>query len=223
MQFKTSRLAAALVLSTAMTSGSMAYADQQVFEITITNLTYAQIISPPLVVVHNDDYSLFSDGAMASPGLANLAENGDASVLEAEALADGNVDTTANAAGGVEPGMSQTVEVAGPEGSLISVAGMLVSTNDAFFAVRGLSFPGRRGKGPRTASAPAYDAGSEANNEDCAFIPGPPCGTGADNINEPGEGFIHIHRGIHGGVGLDEAVRDWRNPVARVTIRRLEN
>ena len=35
------------------------------------------------------------------------------------------------------------------------------------------------------------------------------------------EGFVHVHSGIHGVGDLDEAARDWRNPVARIVVRRL--
>ena len=35
------------------------------------------------------------------------------------------------------------------------------------------------------------------------------------------EGFVYVHPGIHGGDGsdLDAAARDWRNPVARLSIK----
>jgi hypothetical protein len=32
---------------------------------------------------------------------------------------------------------------------------------------------------------------------------------------------VHIHAGMHGIGDLDASVRDWRNPVAQVTIRRI--
>ena len=34
------------------------------------------------------------------------------------------------------------------------------------------------------------------------------------------EGYVHIHAGIHGIGDLDASVRDWRNPVAEITIVR---
>ena len=68
----------------------------------------------------------------------------------------------------------------------------------------------------------AYDAGSEENNEDCAYIPGPPCGNPFMDSGMPAEGYVHVHGGIHGGGGLDAAMYDWRNPVAEVTIDRID-
>ena len=99
---------------------------------------------------------------------------------------------------------------------------MLVSTNDAFAAVRGLRLPGGVGKSVR-ATGDAYDAGSEANTEDCAHIPGPPCDNGGVRVIEGAEGYIHIHAGIHGIEDLVPAYRDWRNPVIEVTVTRLED
>ena len=34
----------------------------------------------------------------------------------------------------------------------------------------------------------------------------------------PGEGFIHVHRGIHGEEDLSRRAYDWRNPVAEVFV-----
>jgi hypothetical protein len=34
-----------------------------------------------------------------------------------------------------------------------------------------------------------------------------------------GEGFVHVHRGMHGVGDFKAAARDWRNPVARVQVR----
>ncbi len=102
----------------------------------------------------------------------------------------------------------------------LSMAGMLVTTNDAFFALRGARVPAH---GIRTFRSPAYDAGSEANNEDCAFIPGPPCMNPNVRATENAEGYVHIHAGIHGIADLDPAEHDWRNPVAEITLRRLSD
>jgi hypothetical protein len=35
------------------------------------------------------------------------------------------------------------------------------------------------------------------------------------------EGVVHIHAGIHGIGDLDESERDWRNPAAIISIRRV--
>ncbi len=77
----------------------------------------------------------------------------------------------------------------------------------------------------------AYDAGTEANDQSCANIPGPRCG-GEGYNGEPGEGdegFIHIGNGFHdlgdtdsnGAEVLGPFTYDWRNSVARIIVRRM--
>jgi hypothetical protein len=101
---------------------------------------------------------------------------------------------------------------------------MLIPTNDGFIA---LGSAGPFGRGLRSTYALAYDAGTEVNDELCASIPGPPypeCGgLGGDGGAPEGgeEGFVHIHGGIHGVGDFDAPSRDWRNPVAKVSIRRI--
>ena len=145
---------------------------------TITNITSDQIFSPPLVVSHDKRADLFALGERASEELAALAEDGMTGPL-ADLLdgATGVLDIAA-ADGMVFPGESVTVELdVTPQQSLISLAGMLVSTNDAFV---GLDSAGVEIRGSRpfrlVTTARAYDAGSEANTESCEHIPGPPCG-----------------------------------------------
>ena len=89
-------------------------------------------------------------------------------------------------------------------------------TNDAFFALDGARGPIVRDGLSRY--SPAYDAGSEANDEQCASIPGPACG---GNGGLEGEGFVHVHAGVHGVGDLVPARHDFRNPVARVRIDRV--
>jgi hypothetical protein len=106
----------------------------------------------------------------------------------------------------------------------VSLASMLIPTNDGFVALNGVEGP--RGRSAMTLIAPAYDAGSERNDETCLSIPGPffaecggPGGGGAAVGGE--EGYVHIHSGIHGIADLVAAERDWRNPVARISIQRV--
>ena len=100
----------------------------------------------------------------------------------------------------------------------MSLVGMLATTNDAFYALNGVAGPRQ---GTVTYYSVAWDAGSEANNEDCRVIPGPPCGKFFVRATDGAEGFVHVHSGIHGVRDLVPANHDWRNPVAKITIRRL--
>jgi hypothetical protein len=66
--------------------------------------------------------------------------------------------------------------------------------------------------------SPAYDAGSETNNEDGNFIPGPPFGNGGVRDTGSAEGYVHIHSGVHGIADLAPEMYDWENPVAKIEI-----
>src|SRR5262249_2598779 len=192
-------------------------ADSPQFEVTVTNLTRGQTFTPVLVASHREGVTLFTLGAPASPQLATLAEEGDTAPLTALLLSTPGVRDVANSgappAGFVGPGQAKTVIVDAVGGAdHISVAAMLIPTNDAFFALNGV--PGTQGGGALTYSPPAYDAGSGRNDELCASIPGPnftECG-GPGGGGKPGggEGYVHIHAGIHGIGDLNASVRDWR-------------
>lgn len=197
--------------------------------VTVTNLTRGQTFTPVLVASHREGVSLFTLGEAASPELAVLAEEGDVAPLAALLLASPLVRAVANSGpppgGFVGPGQSKTVIVDADRGvDHVSVAAMLIPTNDAFFALNGVRAP--RGHEVLTYLSPAYDAGSERNDELCASIPGPSfteCG-GAGGGGQPTggeEGYVHIHAGIHGIGDLDASQRDWRNPVAHITIKRV--
>ena len=40
---------------------------------------------------------------------------------------------------------------------------------------------------------------------------------------DDGEGYVHIHRGMHGIGDLAPEIYDWRNPVAAITITRAHS
>ena len=190
------------------------------YEITVTNVTRGQSFTPILVATHKAGVSLFAEGSPASPELALLAEGGNTAPLAAVLGANPNVYDVTTIPGRLAPGKSVTVKVKMEDGfDHVSVAAMLIPTNDGFFALNGVRGP----KGGRTLSfeSPAYDAGSEPNDELCTNIPGPVCGGEGASPNAGGEGFVHIHAGIHGIGNLPAAERDWRNPVAEITIRRV--
>eukprot|EP00903_Cladosiphon_okamuranus_P016239 g14981.t1 len=203
---------------------SAPFADAAEFKVRVRNLTYQQPFSPPLIVAHTNDVALFKEGFAASDAIKLMAEDGDNSALlelaESEAVAP-YVCGAVVADGPVFPGETWrgTMEVDEelcPDAQY-SVVTMLIHTNDAFVGIdsEDLNF-----YGSSKAFPPAFDAGTEANNELCSHIPGPACGTDSGNLQDgPGEGFIHIHRGFHGvGPDLTEAGYDWRNPVAEVFI-----
>ena len=195
------------------------------FEVTVTNLTRGQQFTPLLVASHKAGVTLFELGSPVSPQLATLAEEGNTEPLASLLSGQPEVLNVISGSGLTDPGKSVTLVVE-TRGAFdhISVAAMLIPTNDGFFAVNGVEGP--NGNKSLTIFSPAYDAGSERNDELCASIPGPffaecggPGGGAAPSGGE--EGFAHIHAGIHGIGDFNAAERDWRNPVARVVIRRI--
>ncbi len=192
------------------------------YDVSITNLTRAQIFTPFLVASHRADVALFVPGDAPSAELAALAEGGDTGPLAALLSANPDVGQVTGSAGLLFPGETVTVTVAGGDGyRYLSLAAMLIPTNDGFVALRSVRLPAT--PDTRTVAAVAYDAGSEPNDELCASIPGPDCGGAGGSPGIGGEGHVHVHSGIHGVGDLDPATFDWRNPVAEIRIVRVHD
>ena len=196
------------------------------YEITITNITKASQFTPILAATHRASIQYFELGAPASPGLALMAEDGNVALLAEELTATGKVLDAANSADVLGPppllfaGQSVTLTLTSPtRRARLSLAAMILPTNDSFVALDSVSLPRR---GQRTYYARGYDAGSEPNDEWCANIPGPTCGGAGASPEEDGEGFVHVANGIQGIGDLPSATYDWRNPVAKIVIRRVK-
>ena len=218
------------LLSIAVTSALLAAATGAVaqegptYRIQITNLTPGQSFTPQLVIAHRAVYRMFHAGEPASEALAVLAEGGDTNPLadDAEPFAQ-DIQTIPDLLG---PGQTASTTFNARPGALVSVAAILIPTNDTFFALNAEPLPA---SGTASFLVPAYDAGSEANDQNCRHIPGPRCG--GEGVSAPAdsdEGFVHIGNGFHETDLVDDAFDvlgptgyDWRNPVARITIRRV--
>jgi Spondin_N len=211
-------------LALAAFSGA-ALAQPAAWEIKVTNNTPAQTFTPLIVMAHSAEYDMFEVGQPASEALEAMAEGGDTGPLaqEAEFFA---TSTESNGAL-LGPGESTSVVVKGRVGqSRLSLAGMLLPTNDTFIAIKSAPLPRFF---ENTHMVPAYDAGTEDNDQSCQHIPGPLCGGEAISASG-GEGFVHISNGFH-DLGSEDAegfevlspiTYDWRNPVATVRVRRID-
>jgi hypothetical protein len=194
------------------------------WQVTIENLTPegpgapgAQPLSPPLFVVHSKRADVWSVGEVASHPVAAIAEDADTAPAEM-ALDDvrGVHDVFTGAGGPIPSGESRTymVETRGWANRL-SIVTMLVNTNDAFTGLDSLKLRGHS----QMRDTKAYDAGSEMNNEEVGFIPGPCCGN--PFVRDPEGALIQPHPGLTGIGDLDPAVYGWDDPAAKITIERV--
>ncbi len=205
------------------------------YRVEITNLTYQISFTPRIVIAHvpvsffsaGDDLNDSEGGLLngqVNNALKEIAESGNLepmiSILNQEAVAPAVSYVSGD--GLLAAGQTQTVILEGVEGlSKISLFAMMLPTNDGFIAINNKDLPET---GSVSYLVNGYDAGTETNTESCSDIPGPLCGGTALSPEDTGEGFVHIHRGIRGlGSDIDQAMYDWKNPVAIVTITKTSN
>jgi len=206
-------------------------------QVDITNLTPGIYFTPLLVAAHNRHTHLFEVGTEASAELQALAEGGDSSGLTDILDSVDGVYKDNPADGLLAPGESTTarLKVRGHSNSRLSIAAMLLPTNDGFVGLDALSIPRRHGS--YTYYLEGYDAGTEANDEIIngggkPGVPGIPAdpggngGSGGLGAAGPAENdHIHIHPSSLGdtdplgGISdLDSRIHRWLNPVARIVI-----
>ncbi|HUG65973.1 MAG TPA: spondin domain-containing protein [Gaiellaceae bacterium] len=232
-------LAAAAALVVAVSAGAMG-PPTATYEVTIENLTDGQPFTPPVVAAHRAATEVFDVGSEASPGMQEIAENGNLAPLIAALGGDRHVSGTAVGTYPLVPsglpgsGVGAddvTLVVTGSAGAnRLSFVAMLICTNDGFTGVDALHLPARVGD-TVTAYTNGYDAGTEVNTEDFADIV-PPCqglvgvasgeaGTGTSSPALAEGGVIRHHSGIAGSSDLLPGVHGWDDPVARITVERI--
>jgi hypothetical protein len=210
-------------------SSSIAAADRMAeYEVTITNITPGQSFTPQLVVTHTNALRLFDLGTPASVELEMLAEGGDTAPLTDSV--DGAATEAITIDGLLGPGQTVSTTISGySKNGVLSIAAMMIPTNDAFVGLNSVPLPEKRG-GTASYLVPAYDAGTEVNDQSCQHMPGPRCNIPEAGFSEEsGEGFVHIGNGFHDLGDIDDdgfevlgpKVYDWRNSVARITVRKM--
>ena len=190
------------------------------YRVTITNITKNIRFTPFLVTTHTRNIQLFTLGEMSSDALSALAEGGATGPLGDLLTDSAEAHSVAGNDALLEPGHSVDIEIrGGGRFRDLSLAAMLLPTNDTFVSLNGVALP--RGYHAKTVYlARAYDAGSETNDEMCANIPGPTCGGEGPSPEDDGEGYVYPSPGIHGEADLSVADSNWTGPVARVVIQR---
>lgn len=193
------------------------------YKVTITNLTDTQLTTPFVVATHSSRFNLFRRGRTASDGLQQLAENGGVPVLVDELDGKRRVSDV-GVAGGAPVGPGESVEVyvsADWWAWRVSLAGMLICTNDGFGGINKARLPWF---GQKTYYGRSYDAGTEINTEAYADLV-PPCdGQGQSGMTNPDlaeNGVVHRHQNIQGGADLTPDAHGWDEPVIKVTVQRV--
>lgn len=202
------------------------------YDVTVTNLTSGQPFSPGVFVTHTKKAGLFAVGQAASEGIRLIAENGDPSQAAMDVPGQAGVfDVQTSGApihrvGGPGP-TSLTVRIhARANANRLSLAVMLICTNDGFTGLDGLKLPG--GFAPATYYAKAYDAGTELNDEVAGsivppcFLLGPVTGPAGGGARTATSEAVAPHAGIQGGADLNQALHGWDDPVAMITVQRVD-
>ena len=200
------------------------------FEVSVSNLTNGQPLSPIAVIAHSDGYEAFSVGMPATAGLEELAEGGDTAAFIAEADAAAEVIATMTGAGPIPPGGSETVsfeiEETMVDGLELTVMTMLVNTNDAFSGANALGIESLAVGASMQVRGIAYDAGTEADTEAATDIPGPTGnGEGFNAARDDGADAVTMHPGVvtrDDGFAESDLTQEHRfdNPVVQVVITR---
>ena len=200
------------------------------FEVVLSNLTAGQPLSPITIFINDTEQQIFEVGAPASIALEHLAESGDNTMLLNEITSA----VESSAAEPLAPGANETLvlelnttaDTTASDTLYLSAISMLVNTNDAIVAVRNIDIAGLSVDQAISVSLSSYDAGTEANTETAATIPGPAGG---------GEGFNAIRDDIHdivtghsGIISADDGLSGsvlsqlhrWDNPAAGIVITR---
>ena len=204
------------------------------YEITIENLTTGQPFSPGIAATHTKKVHVFRRGRAASEGIRLIAENGDPTEAAAELTgAPGFHDVLATAApvgcigcsGPFPSSMTFQLEAAS-KANRLSLAVMLICTNDGFVGLDRVKLPG--GFKPKTFHAHAFDSGTEANDELFTSIVDACGGIGPvavpdDELNDrtPTSDHIAHHRGISGVGDLAPSVYGWTK-VEKITVQRVK-
>jgi hypothetical protein len=233
--YEVKKLIGSLVLTLSVFGAHTASATD--FNVRIINLSNGIYYTPFLVAAHPAGTSIFEVGQPASANLQAMAEGGDISGLVTDLQGLGATIAENPAGGLLGPAMETNVDLNtdGTSNDLLTIVAMLLPTNDAFAGLNAVQIPTE--PGTYIFEIPAYDAGTEANDElvtgggapGAAGIPADPGGLtgtgGSGAAMADANPNVHIHRGSLGDLDptggtsdLDSTVHRWLNPVIRVVV-----
>lgn len=194
------------------------------YQVTVTNLTSAQPFSPVAVVLHSTG-ELWQIGQPASAALETLAESGDNTAL----IASDFVVSSATHSEALIPGTSADITISTTDESArsLSLATMLVNTNDAFSGLNVIDLAALEVDASISFTTNVLDAGTEVNSEAAGTIPGPADGGEGFNAARDDVNVVAMHPGV---VTSDDGIADsvlsgehkFDNPAMAVKITRTE-
>jgi len=171
-----------LVLFSGCSKDNMKNSPQKyTYSVELTNITAGQAMSPVLVTSN----TIFTVGKKASLGLEKLAEGGDNStLLDANGI---------SGSGLLKPGKSETITFTSTS-TKISLASMLVYTNDAFVGLNEVDIAFLNVGDSTNLYGLVYDAGTEENTETNTTVPD----LGGEGINSARESrdTVTLHSGV---------------------------
>ena len=215
------------------------------YVMTIQNLS-RQPLGPVVAITHGADVHFWREGEQASAGIQAIAERGAPFTFFDEVVGQPGVTEVINRGipmppAGVErpsygpfpPGLTlvdrNSLLFEGQPGDVLTLASMLVATNDGFWGLDSVELPA---SGMVVYFADAWDAGTEDNTEQAADLddnasilgrvelPGDPNGN-AGTVTSP-QAAITRHEGVQGanrvGSELTVAEHGWGAHVARIII-----
>ncbi|MFT5164154.1 MAG: hypothetical protein ACI9FJ_002755 [Alteromonadaceae bacterium] len=194
------------------------------YQVTVSNLTNAQPFSPLALVLHQSG-EIWQIGQPASLMLETLAESGDNSgVIGADFVV-----SSASNDGILLPGAQAQVTISTTDtaAAKLSLAAMLVNTNDGFSGFNSVDLSALEVGGMMRFTTSVYDAGTEGNGEMPGTIPGP--ADGGEGMNEARDDvdYVAMHPGI---VSADDGLtlsvlsgeHKFDNPAMSVKIMRIQ-
>lgn len=210
------------------------------YSVTIANSSGGQPFSPPVATTHSPDVDLFSVGEKASAEIAAIAQAGDQSHAVAllsglmgsgvTAVADPGMPVTPGASSGLPFASTLSFEITAAAGDVLSVATMLICSNDGFTGLDSVALPD---DGPVVLPLRGYDAGVERNTEKSQDIVDPCSALGPVVIGDADGNVdefpvaqrnakpIQMHKGVNGHRGDLLPAHDWDGSVGTITIEKV--
>ena len=208
------------------------------YKVTIENLAPTQPLSPPVLATHKQPVGMFRVGENASLGLEAIAEDGNQlpmfnrldGLRHVTQAVDVGVPLTPNGQTVLDFTDSVTFTIHGRPSDRLSMATMLICTNDGFTGLDHARLPLF---GSRVYLTDGYDAGTEDNTELSMDIVDPCSALGPvtlagdpnGNLNDPVDSMpqepIRHHPGIF-EIGDLLGAHGWTDPVAKVTVTRVD-